>query len=217
GPPDEDKEMLKEIKEAYKAPFEVHEDVLKELRRQYEQPSPDREANIFKELRRLYDLTDQQEAAIQRELRVAYRQPSAHQEERLFRIIQQAERLPDGAVPRTVQTEQARRLLQRLNGDGDGVLSAEEQPDAIRAARRVRDSGRSPVLPRPTIAERERRYGPRRTGGARDERAAQAARLNPSAHAATLGCSHSPLPTLPLATHRNFPRPSSGPSVSVVK
>src|SRR6476661_8820701 len=61
GPPDEEKEILKEIKEAYKAPFEVHEDVLKELRRQYEQPTPQREEKIFKELRRLYDLTPQQE------------------------------------------------------------------------------------------------------------------------------------------------------------
>src|SRR5205814_3866404 len=49
--PDEEREILKEIREAYKAPFEVHEDVLKELRRSYQAPSPDREAKIFRELR----------------------------------------------------------------------------------------------------------------------------------------------------------------------
>src|SRR5205823_1989189 len=35
-PPTEEKEILKEIDEAYKAPLEVHKDVLKELRRSYE-------------------------------------------------------------------------------------------------------------------------------------------------------------------------------------
>ena len=44
--PDVEREILKELKEAYKAPFEVNEDVLKELRRSYEKPSPEREAKI---------------------------------------------------------------------------------------------------------------------------------------------------------------------------
>src|SRR3954454_15080702 len=69
GPPDEEREILKEIKEAYKAPFEVHEDVLKEIRRAYQQPTPERENKIFKELRRLYQLAPQQETAILAEIR----------------------------------------------------------------------------------------------------------------------------------------------------
>jgi hypothetical protein len=140
--PDEEKEILKQIKEAYKAPFEVHEDVLKELRRQYDQPTPEREAKIFKELRRLYDLTPQQEEVLTRELRSAYRQPSPEQEDRIFRLIQQAERLPNGAVPKTVQTEQARRIFERLDRDGDGVLSAEEVTDPLRGERARWDANR---------------------------------------------------------------------------
>jgi Ca2+-binding EF-hand superfamily protein len=146
GPPDEDKEILKEIKEAYKAPFEVHEDVLKELRRQYEQPSPDREAKIFKELRRLYDLTSQQEEILTRELRVAYRHQSPEQEERIFRMLQQAERLSNGAVPRSVQAEQARKIFQKLDRDGDGVLSADEMPDTLRAERGRWDTNHDGVI-----------------------------------------------------------------------
>jgi Ca2+-binding EF-hand superfamily protein len=146
GPPDEEKEILKEIKEAYKAPFEVHEDVLKELRRQYEQPTPQREEKIFKELRRLYDLTPQQEEILTRELRVAYRQASPEQEERIFRMLQQAERLPNGAVPRSVQSDQARKIFQKLDRDGDGVLSADEMPDALKAERGRWDTNRDGVI-----------------------------------------------------------------------
>ena len=146
GTPDEEKEILKEIKEAYKAPFEVHEDVLKELRRQYEEPTPQREEKIFKELRRLYDLTPRQEEVLTRELRAAYRQPSAEQEERIFGMLKQAERLPDGAVPRTVQTEQARRIFQKLDRDGDGVLSADEMPEGLRADRARWDTNRDGVI-----------------------------------------------------------------------
>src|SRR5207253_9116599 len=103
APPDEEKEILKEIREAYKAPFEVHEDVLKELRKSYQSPSPDREAKIFRELRRLYQLSAEQEATILREIRVAYQRPTAEQEDRLFRVIKQADRLLTGAVPVSVQ------------------------------------------------------------------------------------------------------------------
>src|SRR5436190_22287342 len=59
--PDEEREILKQIKEAYKAPYEVHKDVLSELRKQYRDPTPDRESKIIKELRRLYVLSPEQE------------------------------------------------------------------------------------------------------------------------------------------------------------
>src|SRR4051812_29456048 len=54
GPLDEEQAILKEIKEAYKAPFEVPKDLVKELRKAIEQPSPEREAKVFKEARRMY-------------------------------------------------------------------------------------------------------------------------------------------------------------------
>jgi hypothetical protein len=160
GPANEEKEILKEIKEAYKAPFEVHEDVLKELRRQYDQPTPEREEKIFKELRRLYDLTPRQEEMLTRELRAAYRQPSSEQEERIFGMIRLAERLPNGAVPRTIQTEQARRIFQKLDRDGDGVLSADELTDTLRTDRARWDTNRDGVIdPREYWAYYQSRLG----------------------------------------------------------
>jgi Ca2+-binding EF-hand superfamily protein len=146
GPPDEEREMLKEIKEAYKPPFEVHDDVLKELRKSYQQPSPDREAKIFKELARLYLMTPEQEAAVLREIRKAYQQPSAEQEARIFQMIQKADPLPPGTVPPSVQTNQARKIFQRLDRNGDGVLSAEEMPDALRRDRARWDANRDGVI-----------------------------------------------------------------------
>ncbi len=139
---DEDKEILKEIREAYKAPLEVHEDVLKELRRSYQQPTPNREAKIFKELARLYVLTPEQEATILREIRKAYQKPSAEQEARIFQEIQKAEPLPAGAVPASVQLKQAQKIFQRLDVNGDGVLSAEEMPEALRRTRSRWDANR---------------------------------------------------------------------------
>jgi hypothetical protein len=146
GPADEEREILKEIKDAYKAPFEVHEDILKELRRAYQQPSPDREAKIFRELRRLYQITPQPEVAILQEIRRAYQQPSAAQEERIFREIQRAERLPDGAVPPSVQVEQAKKIFRKLDVDGDGVLSAAELPESLRGERVRWDANRNGVI-----------------------------------------------------------------------
>jgi hypothetical protein len=132
GPPDEEKEILKQIKEAYKAPFEVHKDVLSELRKQYQQPTPEREAKIFKELRRLYLLSEEQEAAILQELRRAYQRPSAEQEQRVFQEIARAQRLPEGTVPPSVQVEQARKMFSKLDANGDGLLSPDEMPAALR-------------------------------------------------------------------------------------
>lgn len=135
APPDEEKQILNEIKEAYKAPFEVHKDVLKELRKSYEQPSPKREAEIFKELRRLYLMTAAQEETILGEIRMAYNRPSADQEARIFDLIDRVERLPHGAVPPSVQIQQAQKMFQKLDLDGDGVLSANELPDSLRSER----------------------------------------------------------------------------------
>src|SRR5215813_4923319 len=63
-PPDELRSLIKEVEEAYKAPFEVDKDVLDELRKQYRNPTPEREAKIFKEIRRLYVTMPEQEQVI---------------------------------------------------------------------------------------------------------------------------------------------------------
>jgi hypothetical protein len=133
--PDEEKEILNQIKEAYKAPFEVHEDILKELRKQYKEPTAKREDEIFKEIRRLYLPTPEQEDAIRRELRTAYERPSPAQEERVFRVIDRANRLPHGAVPPSVQNGQAQRIFQKLDRDADGALRFDEMPDTLRSER----------------------------------------------------------------------------------
>jgi hypothetical protein len=146
GPPNEEKTILSEIREAYKAPFEVHEDVLKELRKAYRNPSPGREDKIVRELRRLYQLSPDQEAAIVREVRSAVAQPSAAAEDRLFRLIDKMERLPEGTVPATVQAEQVRKLFGKLDANGDGVLSTDEMPDSLRADRGRWDANRDGVI-----------------------------------------------------------------------
>jgi hypothetical protein len=142
APPDEEKAILDQIKEAYKAQYEVDEDVLKELRKSYQQPTPEREAKIFKELRRLYVMTADQERDILREIRRAYDRPSPEQEERIFREISRAGRLPPGVVSPSVQVEQTMKLLAKLDQNGDGVLSPEEMPEGLRSERGRWDADR---------------------------------------------------------------------------
>lgn len=146
GPPDEDKEILSQIKDAYKAPFEVHEDVLKELRKAYQQPSAEREAKIFKELRRLYQMTERQEAAILREIRQAYERPSAEQEERIFREIAKADRLPPGAVSPSAQVDKTQKLFAKLDQNGDGVLQPQELPETLNRERGRWDADRNGLV-----------------------------------------------------------------------
>jgi hypothetical protein len=142
GPPDEEKEILKQIEEAYKAPFEVYDDVRKELRKAVQEPSAEREAKVFKEIRRLFLPTPEQEAAILREIRLAYQQPSAEQEQRILRAIDRADRLPLGVVPPSVQASQAEKLFRKLEVSGDGLLSPAELPDALRSERARWDANR---------------------------------------------------------------------------
>lgn len=143
---DPDRQILSEIKEAYKAPYEVHEDVLKELRRSYQQPSLAREAKIFQELRRLYVISPEQEQGILQEIRLAYQKPSPEQEERIFQEIRRAERLPEGTVPASVQTDQAGRIFRKLDVNGDGQLSTAEAPDSLRTAWTRWDDNRDGTL-----------------------------------------------------------------------
>lgn len=147
-PLDEEKELLNQIKEAHKAPFEVPQDILKELRKAYQQPSPEREAKIFKEIRRLYLPTPEQEVAILRAIRRAYQQPSAEQEERLFQEIGTAKRLPEGTVPPSVQVEQAGKLFRKLDLNGDGLLNYDEMSDAVRSERGRWDTNRDGFIDR---------------------------------------------------------------------
>ena len=131
-PPDEFRALVREVEEAYKAPYEVDKDIQDELRKQYKNPTPEREGKIFREIRRLYNLTPDQEQDIVRELRRGYEQPSPEQEERIFRAIRRNGRLPEGAVPLGVQLEQAGKLFRGFDRDGDGRLAPDEMPDTLR-------------------------------------------------------------------------------------
>lgn len=129
--PDEFREILKQVEEAYKAVVEVDKDVLDELRKQYRDPKPEREAKIFREIRRLYDTTPQDEEAILREIRLAYQQPTNEQEERVFAAIRRAPQHPLGTVPIQVQAEAAAKLFRKLDADGDGYLNGDEMSQTL--------------------------------------------------------------------------------------
>jgi hypothetical protein len=131
-PPDEFRSLVREVEEAYKAPYEVDKDILDELRKQYRNPTPEREAKIFREIRRLYNLTPEQEQEIIRELRSGYERPSPAQEERIFQAIRRNGRLPLGTVPASAQSEQAGKLFRGFDRNGDGQLAPEEMPDTLR-------------------------------------------------------------------------------------
>jgi hypothetical protein len=144
--PDELKAMLKEVQEAYKAPFEVDKDIRDELRKQYQNPTPDREKKIMQETRRLYATTPEQEARIVQELRRAYELRSAEQEDRVFAEIRRGGQLPAGTVPLSVQNSQAERLFQKLDKNRDGVLSKDEVPDGLLANFAKWDKNRDGVI-----------------------------------------------------------------------
>jgi hypothetical protein len=143
---DEFRTLLKEIEEAYKAPLEVDEDVLDELRKQYRNPTPERELKIFKEIRRLYDTTPELEEAILREIRAAYQQPTAEQEMRVFAAIRRAGQLPLGTVPASIQLERATKLFAKLDEDRDGVLTRDEMPETLRDQRVRWDANRDGTI-----------------------------------------------------------------------
>ncbi len=134
-PPDEFRSLVKEVEEAYKAPFEADKDILDELRKQYKNPTPEREAKIFREIRRLYNLTPDQQQAISQELRKAYERPSPELETRLFQAIRNNGRLPLGTVPDSVQAEQSAKLFRGFDRNADGRLATDEMPDTLRDQR----------------------------------------------------------------------------------
>ena len=141
-PPDEFKSLVKELEEAYKAPFEVDKDILDELRKQYKNPTPEREAKILREARRLYRTTPRQEEEIVRELRAAYEKQSADQEQAVFQAIRRNGQLPPGTVPVEVQVKRAEKLFGGFDRDGDGALSREEAPEALLSMWRQFDRNR---------------------------------------------------------------------------
>jgi Ca2+-binding EF-hand superfamily protein len=144
--PDEFKNLLSAVEEAYKAPREVDKDVLDEIRKQYKSPSPEREAKIFREIRRLYALTSERELAIAVELRQAYEKKTPEQEDRVFREIRRGGQLPLGAIPLQTQTELAARLFAKFDQDGNKSLSNDEMSDTLRAQLRTWDSNQDGVL-----------------------------------------------------------------------
>lgn len=146
GPLDFDKEILKQIKDAYQAVYEVPEDVLKDLRRLYKEPSEKREESILRDLRRLYLITEQHELAILREIRKAYEQPSAEQEQRIFREIEKARRLPEGTVSPTRQVSQAEKLFAKLDLNEDRRLNPDELPEQLQREAGRWDRNRNGVI-----------------------------------------------------------------------
>src|SRR5262245_18242961 len=102
-PPDEFKAIVNALEEAYKAPFEVDEDILDELRKIYRNPTPESEGKIFREIRRLYNTTAEQEDSILSELRRAYSDPTGEQESRVFQLIRRNGQLPLGAISAQTQ------------------------------------------------------------------------------------------------------------------
>jgi hypothetical protein len=144
--PDEAKAILGEIREAYKAPLEVDEDVLKELRRSYQQPSEQRENKILSEIRRLYVTTPESERAILRELRTAYHAQTAEQEARVFQEIRRLGQLPPGTVNAQTQASQTEKLFRRLDQNGDGRLSGVEATDFLRSEWGRWDANRDGVI-----------------------------------------------------------------------
>lgn len=146
APPDLEKEILKQIKEAYRAPFEVHQDVLDDLRRSYKPGSNSRETSMIKALQRLYLLTPKQEPAMLQEIRRAIDKPSAENEKRLFDEIVKLPKLPEGTVPASVQLMQAVKTFEKFDQDGNGKLSSAEMSEDLRTRRGRWDADRDGAI-----------------------------------------------------------------------
>jgi hypothetical protein len=144
--PDEFREILKEVEDAYENFVDVDKDVLEELRKQYREPKPDREAKIFREIRKLYNTTPQDEEAILREIRLAYQQQSAEQEARVFYAIRRAERLPPGTVPVHILAEEATKLFRKFDVDRDGLLAPDELSENLYTQRGRWDQNRDGAI-----------------------------------------------------------------------
>jgi hypothetical protein len=140
APLDENREILKLIRETYADQYDVPEDVLGDLRKSYAKPSASREASIFSDLRRLYIISPEREAAILLEIRKAYEQPTPEQEKRIFREIDKAPRVPQGAVALRRQQNQAAKLFQKFDLDGDERLHPDEMSDTLRRLRQRWDA-----------------------------------------------------------------------------
>lgn len=124
--------FLGALDDAYKAPREVDEEVLEDLRRQYRGPSDDREERIFRDIRRLYVLTPSSEEAIRAELKWAYQLKTFDQEVRLFREIHKNPRVPAGTIPDVTQEALAARMFSRHDRDGSKLITEEEVPELMR-------------------------------------------------------------------------------------
>jgi hypothetical protein len=144
--PDEFREILSEVEDAYENFVDVDKDVLEELRKQYREPKPDRETKIFRELRKLYVTTPQDEEAILREIRLAYQMQSPEQEARVFYAIRRAERLPPGALPVHIMAEEALQLFRKFDRDRDGQLVPDELSENLYSQRVRFDQNRDGAI-----------------------------------------------------------------------
>jgi hypothetical protein len=142
-PPDEFKSLVSEVTEAYKAPYEVDEDIRDELRGAYKKGlTPQKEDKLIYEVRRLYQTTPEQEEVIRREIRRAHELQTSEQEERMFAEIRRLGTIPPGTVPPVLQAEASARMFRRLDRDGNGVLGPDEMPEVLFGDRQRWDANR---------------------------------------------------------------------------
>jgi hypothetical protein len=128
----ETRAIVRAIEEAYKAPLEVHEEVLDELRDQYRRPSSSREEEIIEEVRRMYRTTPETEEEILRELRTAYQLRSPKGEERVFAVIRKNKLMPPGTVHPVVRAELTERTFRRADRDDDERVEYDEMSEILR-------------------------------------------------------------------------------------
>jgi hypothetical protein len=128
----ETRAIVRAIEEAYKAPLEVHEEVLDELRDQYRRPSESREEEILEEVRRMYRTTPESEEEILRELRTAYQLRSPEGEKRVLAEIRKNKLMPPGTVHPAARAELAGQQFRRADRDDDKRVEYDEMSETLR-------------------------------------------------------------------------------------
>ena len=148
NPPDLELEIFKQLREAYKASYEVPEDVRDDLRASYKPGAKSREASIIRDLRRLYEISDAEEAALVKEIRAAIAKPSSQNEDYFFKLLSKLRKLPEGTVPAAVQLQQSARIFERWDEDRNGKLDTYEMSEDLKASRDRWDANRDGFIVR---------------------------------------------------------------------